>query len=70
MFEGQFDEIRYYLPKNQKISIPSYITNIKEFKFYTGIPDFESFLPGKRYLLILDDLMNETDDELVSGFTR
>jgi GTPase SAR1 family protein len=38
--------------------------------FHEGLPDVEEWRPDKRRLVILDDLMAETDDRVTKLFTR
>ena len=38
--------------------------------FHEGIPDVDSWTPGKRRLVILDDLMSEADERVTRFFTK
>ena len=38
--------------------------------FHEGIPDVDSWTPGKRRLVILDDLMSEADERVTRIFTK
>ena len=43
---------------------------LKNVEFHNGLPDVTSFDGAQRTLLILDDLMHETDDTVSQIFTR
>ena len=42
----------------------------KGVRFTEGLPDLERLLPGRRRLMIIDDLMNETDSRITRLFTK
>lgn len=44
--------------------------NIKNVEFHEGLPDLNTFDGSQPSLLILDDLMHETDDRVSQIFTR
>ncbi len=48
----------------------SFFNNLKTVEFHEGLPDVESFDGKLRTLLIIDDLMHETDDRVSKIFTR
>lgn len=64
------ERVYYCLPAGHSIKIPNFIKDDKDVVFHAGIPDFNRFTNGKPQLLILDDLMNETDSDIMSLFTR
>ena len=43
---------------------------VEDVEFVQGLPDVESLDPYSRYLIIIDDLMTETDDRVASLFTK
>jgi hypothetical protein len=48
----------------------NFFNNIKNVEFHDGLPDLETFDGVQRTLLILDDLMHETDDRVSQIFTK
>ena len=42
----------------------------KGIRFSEGLPDIDRLVPGHRRLMIIDDLMNETDDRITRLFTK
>ena len=48
----------------------SFFSETKNVEFYEGLPDLDVFDGKQRVLLILDDLMHETDDRVSQIFTR
>jgi hypothetical protein len=38
--------------------------------FHQGLPDLDTFDPREKHLIILDDLMDETDQRVASLFTK
>ena len=48
---------------------PIYAT-IRGVEFVEGLPDIGSLDPQKRHLVIIDDLMSETDERITSLFTK
>jgi hypothetical protein len=38
--------------------------------FHQGLPDLDTLDPRKKHLIILDDLMDETDQRVASLFTK
>ena len=47
-----------------------FFNEVKNVEFHEGLPDLNIFDGKKRTLLILDDLMHETDDRVSQIFTR
>jgi len=47
-----------------------FFSEVKNVEFHEGLPDLNIFDGKKRTLLILDDLMHETDDRVSQIFTR
>ena len=45
-------------------------TELKNVEFHEGVPDTQQFDGAHRTLLILDDLMQETDDRVTKIFTK
>ncbi|KAL8618577.1 hypothetical protein ACOMHN_021846 [Nucella lapillus] len=43
---------------------------LKNVRFVEWIPDVDTWKPGKRRLLVLDDLMTETDERVTKLFTK
>lgn len=70
LMKENLDGILYCLPIGQKIEIPQNIREDSLVKFLHGLPDFKKFTIGKSYLVILDDLMSETNADLMNLFTR
>lgn len=70
VFSTEYDKIIYCLPAGQKIAIPDFIKLDKKVIFHSGIPNFDEFADGKPQLIILDDLMNDTNDDVMNLFTR
>ena len=48
---------------------PLYET-MRDVHFVEGLPDISTLDPGKRHLVIIDDLMSETDEKITSLFTK
>jgi hypothetical protein len=48
----------------------SFFTNLNNVEFYDGMPDLNMFDGVQRTLLVIDDLMQETDDRVSQIFTR
>ena len=48
----------------------TFFNEVKNVEFHEGLPDLNIFDGKKRTLLILDDLMHETDDRVSQIFTR
>ena len=48
---------------------PDY-NELKGVKFVEGLPKLEEFLDGRRRLVIIDDLMSETDERVTKMFTK
>ena len=48
----------------------AFFNDIKGVEFHEGLPDLDTFDGKERTLLILDDLMHETDDRVSQIFTR
>jgi len=48
----------------------NFFNDLKSVEFHEGLPDLERFDGKQRTLLILDDLMHETDDRVSQIFTR
>ena len=62
-------------PPPQKIlwcygAYQNFFNEMKNVEFHDGLPDVNSFDGSQRTLLILDDLMHETDDRVSQIFTR
>ena len=60
-------------PERSLICYGAYQTifdNYLEVDFHDGLPDLSSFDGKKRTLLVMDDLMTSTDDEVVDIFTK
>lgn len=70
MINTDFERVIYCLPPEHKIEVPEYIKCDNKVLFHSGIPDFNRFREGKPYLLILDDLMNDTNGDVMNLFTR
>src|SRR6218665_1604676 len=51
-------------------NIPGHIRQISQIEFQEGLPNFEVFDGKERTLLVLDDLMNETDERVTKIFTK
>jgi hypothetical protein len=45
-------------------SIPDFIRNSRWVDFQQGLPDMDTLDPRDKYLIILDDLMDETDQRV------
>jgi hypothetical protein len=48
----------------------SFFTNLSNVEFHDGMPDLNMFDGLQRTLLVIDDLMQETDDRVSQIFTR
>ena len=48
----------------------NFFNGIRNVEFHEGVPDLETFDGTKTTLLILDDLMHETDDRVSQIFTK
>ena len=48
----------------------SFFTNLNKVEFHDGMPDLNMFDGVQRTLLVIDDLMQETDDRVSQIFTR
>lgn len=73
MIRGNIDGgVIYCLPPGQNIEVPDFIQNDSEVTFHAGIPDFTSskFSSRKSFLVILDDLMSNVNDDVMDLFTR
>lgn len=70
LINHSMEKVVYCLPPAQKIEVPDFIQNDRKVIFHTGIPNFEKFSSGKPCLIILDDLMSETNSEIMGLFTR
>jgi len=44
--------------------------NYPQVEFRRGLPDFENFDGSEPVLLVIDDLMNETDESIANLFTK
>jgi len=65
MIEPPLEEIWYCYGKFQSI-----FARYLEVKFYEGMPDFTKFDGRRCTLLVLDDLMSETNDDVANLFTK
>ena len=50
--------------------IPDCIRNVDVVDFHQGLPDLDTLDPREKHLIILDDLMDETDQRVASLFTQ
>lgn len=50
--------------------MPKKVREDKSVCVHSGLVDVNKFQPGRHYLVILDDLMNDTNNEVMSLFTR
>ena len=48
----------------------TFFNDLKNVEFHEGLPNLDNFDGKQRTLLILDDLMHETDDRVSQIFTR
>ena len=48
----------------------TFFSDVKNVEFHEGLPNLDNFDGKQRTLLILDDLMHETDDRVSQIFTR
>lgn len=70
MIKGDITGVLYCLPPGQTIDVPDSIKRDKGVVFHSGIPDFNRFTSGKSYLVILDDLMSDANQNVMNLFTR
>jgi hypothetical protein len=69
--DRKIQEILFVLPENHKISLPSYIKNDKAVSIHHGLPDLNKFNERKiPYLLVLDDMMSEVNEQMMLLFSR
>ena len=47
----------------------TFFSDVKNVEFHEGLPNLDNFDGKQRTLLILDDLMHETDDSLANIYT-
>jgi hypothetical protein len=47
-----------------------FIRNVDGVDFQQGLPDLDNLDPREKHLIILDDLMDETDQRVASLFTK
>jgi DNA polymerase III delta prime subunit len=66
LFDQNLFEVIYCLPRGRHVGE----TLREEVKVFEGIPDSELFSDCKPRLIILDDLMRETDGNVVDLFTK
>jgi hypothetical protein len=50
--------------------IPDFIRNVDGVDFHQGLPDLDTLDPREKHLIILDNLMDETDQRVASLFTK
>lgn len=70
MINDTIKSVLYCLPPGHSIAVPDFIRKDKGVIFHEGIPDFNKFTDGKSHLIILDDLMSQTDSNCMDLFTR
>jgi len=50
--------------------VSTIILSVPHVKFHSGLPDIDDFDGTKVVLLIIDDLMHETDERVANIFTK
>lgn len=72
MIDEQFEKVFYCLPENHQISIPTDIQRDSRVIFNSGLINFEEFPSGGKnhFLVVLDDLMMETNSSMLDLFCR
>lgn len=68
LIAGEIVKVLYCLPSKQTIEVPNFIRRDRMVSFHEGLPDIQT-LPSNT-LLILDDMMSETDSNIMQMFTR
>jgi hypothetical protein len=66
-------KVIYCLPQGQHIEIPDVIKADRNVHFHEGLPNLESFPANDStngYILVLDDLMGDIDNDVMSLFCR
>lgn len=66
LFDHHIDEIVYCIPRGH--SVPDGLQGLV--KIFEGIPESDNFSDKKPRLVILDDLMRESDGNVVDLFTK
>lgn len=70
MFTEDFERVIYCLPNGHAISVPDFIRNDDKVVFHQGLPNFDKFVDGKPNLIVLDDMMQDSNEEVMNLFTR
>jgi hypothetical protein len=74
MISEPLKKVLYCLPEGQTIKLPDFISHDENVEFHQGLPDMEQLSTNKTtsngFLLILDDLMSETDGNIMNLFCR
>lgn len=70
LIRGDIGSVLYCLPEGQKIKVPDFIESDQKVVFHEGLPDFEEFNSGDPILIIIDDMMSDTNSKILNLFTR